>query len=336
MIEIDLSGVFGWEILSSEIKETLKNANGQDINTNISSVGGSAFEGIEIYNAFRDYKRKFPDAQLVLNYKGIVASMAANLGLNPAFDLITTEDNVAHMVHNAWMCSCGDHNDLRKDADFLEGVNGPFIDAAVQKTGQGKKQVKAMFDEETWLFGQQIVDAGFADEIIKTENQEIDESQAKASMASDKKRFEKHSFSSKIESSKDIAASLKPKEQNANIDTKKQENNMALDEKEKEEIQATATATANERVSSIMALKEKYKASLKEKPGVLALIVDIIDKAIMDPKAEKAEVLTDIVTALSSGNVQAALDSPDGTPQGGTDTPSGENGKTPEVKSESF
>jgi ATP-dependent protease ClpP protease subunit len=301
MTEIDLSGVFGWDITPSLIKEKLANAKSGDIQVNISSVGGEVFDGIDIFNQFREHKRKNPDIQMIARMSGVVASMAAYIAMAPFFDMVIVEDNAAFMIHNSWTFAIGDKNELRKAADMLDGLDQPMVKLVAKKTGESEKKAQALLDEESWFFQKEI----------------------------SQKLFGKYT--------QNIAASLKPQEENENIKKEqKQENNMALDQKEKEEIQTSAREAAHERVSSIMALKEKYKEQLKEKPEVLALITDIIDKAIVDPKAEKPEVLADIVTALSSGNVQAALESPGDTPQGSADTASGEPGAQPEEKSESF
>ena len=318
VFEIDLSGVFGWDITPSSIKEKLASANGKDIQVNISSVGGSVFDGIDIFNQFREYKRKNPNAQMIARMSGVVASMAAYIAMASFFDMVTAEDNAAFMIHNSWTFAIGDKNELRKAANLLDGLDQPMVKLVAKKTGKSEKQAQVLLDEESWFFGDQIVDAGFADEIIQEgESEPIELAEAQMLLKEKQKELSHKLFAKHTQN---IAASLKPEKKEL-ID---EEKNMAIEKKEKEEIQANAIATAQERVSSIMALKEKYKESLKDKPNVLALITDIIDKAIIDPKAEKAEVLTDIVTALSSGNVQASLESPGETPQGQSDTASGE------------
>lgn len=103
-----------------------------------------------------------------------------------------------------------------------------------------------------------------------------------------------------------------------------------MEKEEKEKIEKEATTAANARVTGIMALKTKYKETLKEKPEILAVVSDIIDKAIENPEATENEVLTDINLALHSGNLAAAIESPDATPQGATATASGEQVKKTE------
>ena len=52
---ISLSGVVGYDITADNIREQLKEANGEDVIFEINSPGGDVFDGIEIYNIIRGY-----------------------------------------------------------------------------------------------------------------------------------------------------------------------------------------------------------------------------------------------------------------------------------------
>jgi len=167
MKEIILSGVFGWDITPDSVRQQLIEAKGGDIEVVVASTGGSVFDGNDIDNQFSDYKRKNPNAQMSLRMSGIVASQGAQVAMNPSFDLVSTEDNTAFMIHNAWSMSIGDHNKLRKDADMLEGLSSFMTKRVAAKIGGSEAEAQKLMDDETWYFGQQIVDAGFADGIVE-------------------------------------------------------------------------------------------------------------------------------------------------------------------------
>lgn len=343
MIEIEFFGIFGEDILLKDIKAKLSKANGKDLDIFFASVGGDTEQGIPIYNELRKYKRTNPNAKINGHAIGYIASMASYAFLSPIFDHTSVEDNAPLMLHNSWTFAIGDKNVMRDTADMLDGIDTPMVDLVATKMKISKEKAQIILDKETWFFGKEIVDAGLADEVIEGDGLETDQTgiiaKANIDIKSQKQKIKSRSFgkyAEKIAASlpidRNIAASLKPQKE----EPIKQENKEIMEKKEKEEIQKTSTDAAHERVSSIMALKEKYKENLKEKPEVLALVTEIIDKAIIDKEADKTEVLTDISMALSSGNVQAAIESPGGTPQGDSNTASGEDGAQPEEKSESF
>lgn len=167
---INLSGEIGWDIIPANVKKELFAFNGQDVETHIASPGGFVFDGIELFNAYRDYKRQFPNAQMMLTIKGLAASMASYFAMNPAFDLVAAEDNAVFMIHNAWMGVIGDYQDLEKAAEILYGLDNMLNSAYSKKTGKSKEEIKKLMDAETWYFGSEIKNAGFIDEIISTDN----------------------------------------------------------------------------------------------------------------------------------------------------------------------
>jgi hypothetical protein len=74
------------------------------------------------------------------------------------------------MVHNPWALAIGDYREMAKTGDFLAGLADLMADAYVNTTGKSKADVSALMDAETWLFGDEIKTAGFADEMLPGEN----------------------------------------------------------------------------------------------------------------------------------------------------------------------
>ncbi len=168
---ITISGEIGWEVTSQTIRDQLKAAGGEDIDVHIATPGGFVSTGLEIYNLFRDYKRNNPGVKMLATLKGIVASMGTYLSVNPVFDLVVAEDNAVFMVHNVWGGTAGDYREMSKYSLILEGLTKIIAQAYADKTKKPLKNMRAMMDDETWLFGSEIKDAGFVDDIIKTESE---------------------------------------------------------------------------------------------------------------------------------------------------------------------
>jgi ATP-dependent Clp protease, protease subunit len=208
MVIINISGEIGWDVIPDDIKQQLEAAKGKDIDVHIASPGGFVFDGIEIFNAIRDYKKQYPKAQMMATIKGLAASMASYLAVNPAFDLITAEDNAVFMIHNAWGGAVGDYREMKKSAEVLEGISDLLGQAYSKKTGKKKEEIKKAMDEESWYFGSEILESGFVDEIVKTPERKekesaISESKIAMSILGDKLVKNKTDFTQ-------LAAMLKP------------------------------------------------------------------------------------------------------------------------------
>lgn len=210
MIIINISGEIGWDVMPEDIKKQLNDAKGKDIEVQVASPGGFVFDGIEIFNAFRDYKKQYPKAQMMLTIKGLAASMASYLAVNPAFDLVAAEDNAVFMIHNAWGGAVGDYREMKKSAEVLEGISDLLGQAYAKKTGKKKEEIKKAMDDESWYFGEELKEYGFVDEIIKASEKIEKESALATGLVSFKAMSEKLK-NDKTDVMK-LAAVLKPEE----------------------------------------------------------------------------------------------------------------------------
>lgn len=159
MKTISISGVIGWDVSPAEIRAELKDAGKEEIRVEISSPGGLVFDGLEIFNLIKNYPGK-----KTTHLMGLAASMASYIAL--AGDRVTAEANAVYMIHNAQGGAMGDHRDLRKTADIIEALSGVIASAYVKKTGKTPEDIAALMDGTTFLYGAEMKDAGFVDEII--------------------------------------------------------------------------------------------------------------------------------------------------------------------------
>ena len=159
---IKIDGEIGWTTTARDVKWELARANG-DIRVEISSPGGSVFQGIEIFNALKNYQGGNVEVVIM----SLAASIASYIAL--AGDTIKAHDNAVYMIHNAHVFVGGDHNKLRKTADIVSGLSNILAKKYIEVTGKDEKEIKAMMDEETFFYGAEMQEAGFVDEIIETE-----------------------------------------------------------------------------------------------------------------------------------------------------------------------
>lgn len=162
MKNITISGVIGWDATSGQLREALREANGEDVEITINSPGGFVSDGLEMFNLIRNYSGK---TTAVLS--GYAMSMASYIPL--AANRIIAEDNAVYMIHNVRGGVFGDHNDILNYGATTKGMSKLIAKAYAKRTGKSMAEVEKMMDVETYLFGDEMVDHGFIDEIITTD-----------------------------------------------------------------------------------------------------------------------------------------------------------------------
>lgn len=186
MVELLINKVIGedwWEqytgvqeeISANYVRDQLKAfpENENELRIVIDSPGGDVFEGVTIFNIIRDFARNNPSVKITTYIQGMAASMASIIALAANAvnqnNKIIAEDNSTYMIHNAWGTVLGNENDMREAADFFAGIDSMMRNVYMRKTGKNESDIRSMMDAETWLWGKDILEAGFIDEIIDSE-----------------------------------------------------------------------------------------------------------------------------------------------------------------------
>jgi ATP-dependent protease ClpP protease subunit len=155
---INLSGDVGWEITAASLKNRLPKSG--DVDMTVNSPGGFIFEGFEIYNVIKDYKGGL--INVIIN--GLAASAASYFIM--AADKITIRENSTFMAHKAWSWAVGSADDMELEYRILSGIDSVIARAYERRSGTPKDEILNGMKNEIWLFGNQIIEAGFADESI--------------------------------------------------------------------------------------------------------------------------------------------------------------------------
>lgn len=200
---IAISGEIGWDVWPDRIREQIEAAEGEDIEFQISSPGGYIYDGLEIFNLIRGYEGKTTTVAV-----GMAASMASYLLM--AGDEKKAYSNAIFMIHNARAFTGGDQIEHRKLANILEGMSNLLGQEYVKKTGKEKSEISEMMNAETYLFGNEILDNGFVDEIIDIEDETARDELITDAMAKVESCIQK--VKSKPEKIEKIAAVLKIEE----------------------------------------------------------------------------------------------------------------------------
>ena len=152
--------IVSWEWTESDVSSyTLaKEIEGLDvdvINVYINSYGGEVAEGLAIYNQLRRHKAK------VKTYCEGFACSAASVVFMAGDERVMSNASLL-MIHNAWLVTWGDMNQLRKEADDLETINAAAIQAYMNHINISEEELKAMLDAETWISAADALEMGFA------------------------------------------------------------------------------------------------------------------------------------------------------------------------------
>lgn len=128
------------------------------IDVRIASYGGDVNDGLAMYRMLAEH-----DARIVVHIDGVAASIASVIAM--AGDEIVIAEAGSVMIHEAWTISAGHAADLRAVADNLEKTSEQIANIYAQRTGKGAEQVKQWMAATTWFYGQEAVEAGFAQSV---------------------------------------------------------------------------------------------------------------------------------------------------------------------------
>lgn len=131
--------------------------NAKHVTVRLNSCGGDVFTALGIYSALTNL-----GAAVTVRIEGIAASSASIISC--AGDEIIAGPGSIFMIHEACVGLMGyyqisDLDAMRKD---LEATNSSIQNIYAKCTKKPKDELAAMMADETWLVGQEIVDAGFA------------------------------------------------------------------------------------------------------------------------------------------------------------------------------
>jgi len=163
-LEIDIfDEIGGWGITAKMFVEKLRSA-GQFANIviNLDCPGGDCNEGFTIFDAI-----KASGANVVVNITGLAASMASVIML--AGNKIRIAENGRVMIHRVTGGVYGNGDELDAAAKIIKQFEDRIVGLYMARTGLDEATIRDMMKAQmgTWFFGQEAIDNGFADEVMK-------------------------------------------------------------------------------------------------------------------------------------------------------------------------
>lgn len=168
MKKINIHGVIGVDATSSDIIKQIEDAGDDEKVFEVHSPGGSVMEGLAIYNAIRQ-ARGISSVKVL----GLAASMGSVIAMAKGKPDVAKRS--VFMMHNAQMFAMGDYKTLQKAADLSNKVSEMIAQIYAENSKKSKKAIREMMDNETYLFGEQIRNEGFAKNVYDDEKEEKEE-----------------------------------------------------------------------------------------------------------------------------------------------------------------
>lgn len=153
---------FDDEVSPKIFKDELNGGDG-DITVWINSPGGDCVAAAQIYNMLRDYK-----GNVTVKVDGIAASAASVIAM--AGDKVLMSPVSMLMIHNPMTVAYGSSDEMQKAIEMLSSVKDSIVNAYEIKTGLSRAKLSHLMDSETWMDANKAVELGFADDILKRDN----------------------------------------------------------------------------------------------------------------------------------------------------------------------
>ncbi|WP_438863773.1 head maturation protease, ClpP-related [Neptunicella sp.] len=155
-INLHINGVVGdWGNSSDDVIYQIENQTADEINVFIQSPGGSAFEGIAIYNVLRKHS-----AKVVTHILGAAASAASIIFM--AGDERIMPANTYLMIHEPTLGIYGKAKELREAADFLDGMTTALAATYSPYINIDDGELMKMLVAESWINATDALEMGFA------------------------------------------------------------------------------------------------------------------------------------------------------------------------------
>lgn len=178
VLVIDIIGTIGQSMFdesfsSANLNEKLNEISGYNtIELNISSLGGSAYEGLNIFNILEFLKTK--GIKVKTNAIGAVASAGVTIFI--AGDERNMLENSLMLVHMVSGSLDGKVEDIEEKVKQMQALNENLINIYSEKTGMSKDDIKELLNAEKWMNAKEAMKNGFVTSIIKApklKNKEI-------------------------------------------------------------------------------------------------------------------------------------------------------------------
>lgn len=152
--------------LESEVLKQIREANGEEIELVIDSVGGSLTAGINIYRALKNYS-----GQVIAKVEGCACSAASMIMCGA--DRVEVYPNSLIMIHGVQVSGqTVNASNVEKLASDIASIDQAIAEIYITRTGKDEAVIRDWMNPEKWMSGKEAVALGFAD-ILREETGEF-------------------------------------------------------------------------------------------------------------------------------------------------------------------
>lgn len=137
----------------------------KDVTVRINSGGGSAAEGIAIFNALDSHRGK---VKVVVD---AVAASAASLIAMAGQETIMRSGSLM-MIHDPSSITIGNSAEHRKSLEMLETIGASYADIYAERTSRPLDDIRAEMQDELWMTAREAVTKGYASRVERGRSSE--------------------------------------------------------------------------------------------------------------------------------------------------------------------
>ena len=152
---INIFGEIGWDVTAKDVMQQIQLCEDEKIKIVIASGGGSAFDGLMIYDALKASGKEIETVIM-----GLGASAASVIFM--AGDKREMGEGALLMIHNSWSMFVGNAEEVKDQLGTLEAIDQRMTNIFTNGTGLSEEEIKEMLSAETWLGADEAKEKGFA------------------------------------------------------------------------------------------------------------------------------------------------------------------------------
>lgn len=149
-----------WGVQAKDFVDQLNAVSSKVLNVEINSPGGDVFAALTMYNALRASGKEVHTKTM-----GVAASAASLVFL--AGDKRVMPKNTQLMIHNPWVMTAGNADELEETAANLRKIGGSIAATYAARTGMKDEDLQPLLAKDTWMTADEALASGFATDIIE-------------------------------------------------------------------------------------------------------------------------------------------------------------------------
>ena len=158
MNKLELFKNVGEEITIDLVRNFLNSSKGQDVQFDISTLGGDLATAITIHDLIKAYPNK-----TVANIIGLTASAGTVIAI--ACDDVVMSDNSLFLIHNGWKEVTGNVYDFQKAAVDMQKTDAIMVKMYREKTGISEIKIHDLMKASDWMSPTEALNYGFIDRV---------------------------------------------------------------------------------------------------------------------------------------------------------------------------